>query len=566
MPSAAPSPTLQAYVIALGDTFSRIAEKFGVTVDELLAANPSIDPDRIAIGDALSIPSSSVGTLIRIEGPDYLHPRIEEQPTLVLIADPGLAGETVEWQIARQGGGWYPYNSDVIDASGRASMHAVDPALQKQRFRARVAASATHPELWTQTVTVEWGGSGPCPAEEIDHPPKPVVAPDGTTYELVPTMDSAYNSQWSIVTSNIGGRPGTGWTYPLERCWEPGETLVGNDGTTYITWWYQVGEEWAGKPAELVVLGPEGVRTRMQSPGYIEQAPDGTLFVSSMEVDEDGPHEPTFRSMSVVALGPDGNPKPGWPFTTTDPSSRSEYGPDGTVYLTQSTDAGDRLIALDANGQIKAGWPYAIPGALEWTICGAGCANVPDAPLIAPDGSIYDNFLSGIYVVGADGRPRKGWPYLLPKETWVPSACRQDTPGCEGFDPVLTDEGRIYLPRTDVRYATEHDDMMCLLLDGSLCPGWPVRLPGSVGNFEVGAGGTVHVWVIAERDGPNPQIEITPDGTILHEVQVHDTLSGIADAYGVTLAALLAANPQITDPSLIHPGDLLTIPGGGSTP
>ena len=157
--TAHPSPPPQTYVVAKGDTFSKIARRFGVTVEELLAANPSInDPNRLAIGDALSIPPSSVGTLIRIEGPDYLHPRIEEQPTLVLIADPGLAGETVEWQIARQGGGWYPYNSDIIDASGRASMHAVDPALQEQRFRARVPASVAHPELWTQTVTVECQG------------------------------------------------------------------------------------------------------------------------------------------------------------------------------------------------------------------------------------------------------------------------------------------------------------------------------------------------------------------------------------------------------------------------
>ena len=52
----------------------------------------------------------------------------------------------------------------------------------------------------------------------------------------------------------------------------------------------------------------------------------------------------------------------------------------------------------------------------------------------------------------------------------------------------------------------------------------------------------------------------------LHQVATGDTLSRIADAYGVTQAALLAANPQVTDPSLIHPGDLLTIPGGGSTP
>ncbi len=50
----------------------------------------------------------------------------------------------------------------------------------------------------------------------------------------------------------------------------------------------------------------------------------------------------------------------------------------------------------------------------------------------------------------------------------------------------------------------------------------------------------------------------------LHRVHAGDTLSEIADVYGVTLAALLAANPQITDRSLIHPGDMLTIPGEGS--
>ena len=52
----------------------------------------------------------------------------------------------------------------------------------------------------------------------------------------------------------------------------------------------------------------------------------------------------------------------------------------------------------------------------------------------------------------------------------------------------------------------------------------------------------------------------------LHQVATGDTLSGIADAYGVTQAALLAANPQITDPSLSTRETSLTIPGGGSTP
>jgi tyrosinase len=43
-------------------------------------------------------------------------------------------------------------------------------------------------------------------------------------------------------------------------------------------------------------------------------------------------------------------------------------------------------------------------------------------------------------------------------------------------------------------------------------------------------------------------------------VQQGDTLSGIAQRFGVSLQALEAANPQISDPNLIFPGQLVTIP------
>lgn len=39
-----------------------------------------------------------------------------------------------------------------------------------------------------------------------------------------------------------------------------------------------------------------------------------------------------------------------------------------------------------------------------------------------------------------------------------------------------------------------------------------------------------------------------------------DTLWGIAGRYGVTLAALIAANPQIKNPNLIYPGNEVHIP------
>jgi tyrosinase len=44
-------------------------------------------------------------------------------------------------------------------------------------------------------------------------------------------------------------------------------------------------------------------------------------------------------------------------------------------------------------------------------------------------------------------------------------------------------------------------------------------------------------------------------------VQSGDTLNAIANRFGVSLAALKAANPQISDPNRIFPGQIITIPG-----
>src|SRR5690606_34956067 len=58
IPGVAP-PTCQGgtlYTIRQGDTFFRLAQRFGVTVDQLIAANPGVDPDRLQIGQQICIP------------------------------------------------------------------------------------------------------------------------------------------------------------------------------------------------------------------------------------------------------------------------------------------------------------------------------------------------------------------------------------------------------------------------------------------------------------------------------------------------------------------------------
>ena len=49
-------------------------------------------------------------------------------------------------------------------------------------------------------------------------------------------------------------------------------------------------------------------------------------------------------------------------------------------------------------------------------------------------------------------------------------------------------------------------------------------------------------------------------------VQTGETMSSIARRFGVTLQALLAANPDITDPAKVKAGQTILIPPPGWAP
>ncbi len=63
-PTPVPAPTQQTYTIKAGDTLSKIARKYGLTVDQLLAANKTAikDPNKIKVGDQIVIPSAAPST------------------------------------------------------------------------------------------------------------------------------------------------------------------------------------------------------------------------------------------------------------------------------------------------------------------------------------------------------------------------------------------------------------------------------------------------------------------------------------------------------------------------
>lgn len=64
-------PTLRSeissYNVQPGDTMSAVAERFGVTLQELLNANAGIDPNTLFVGQALTIPPQQIGSL----GPSF---------------------------------------------------------------------------------------------------------------------------------------------------------------------------------------------------------------------------------------------------------------------------------------------------------------------------------------------------------------------------------------------------------------------------------------------------------------------------------------------------------------
>ncbi|NMB02065.1 MAG: SafA/ExsA family spore coat assembly protein [Firmicutes bacterium] len=64
--------------------------------------------------------------------------------------------------------------------------------------------------------------------------------------------------------------------------------------------------------------------------------------------------------------------------------------------------------------------------------------------------------------------------------------------------------------------------------------------------------------VCVPRTTPPPQQ--CPPGTFAYTVQPGDTMFTIAQRFGVSLNALIAANPQIPNPNLIFPGQIVCVP------
>ena len=68
------------------------------------------------------------------------------------------------------------------------------------------------------------------------------------------------------------------------------------------------------------------------------------------------------------------------------------------------------------------------------------------------------------------------------------------------------------------------------------------------------------VTVVEDEDAETAVSESVSGEKETYIVRSGDTMWGIADKYNVSLAALIAVNPQIRNPNLIYPGDKVVLP------
>jgi LysM repeat protein len=119
-PSATPqlvfaSPTPLTYTVVQGDTLSGIAQKFGVSLGDLLAANPGVSATSLMIGSTLTIPTTPITTPLAGPTPVPLaFTQVDCWPSLdggkwCFAAITNTTGDTLENLIAQV---------SLLDASG----------------------------------------------------------------------------------------------------------------------------------------------------------------------------------------------------------------------------------------------------------------------------------------------------------------------------------------------------------------------------------------------------------------------------------------------------------------
>lgn len=94
--------------------------------------------------------------------------------------------------------------------------------------------------------------------------------------------------------------------------------------------------------------------------------------------------------------------------------------------------------------------------------------------------------------------------------------------------------------------------------------GQELEIPGTRDDFEAAPAEEAPVAPAPEAPPPEAPAPVAQAGQYV--VQPGDSLSAIASQHGVSLHALVQANPRIQNPNVIHPGQVLNLPGAAPAP
>ncbi len=312
-------------------------------------------------------------------------------------------------------------------------------------------------------------------------PPRDFACPSGGApcYSLlkIGSNGTAYLTAWreaggqQVMAVDASGKVMPGW--PVVPDADDGwwsNAQVGSDGTLFILG-VPDGRE---TPALLAAYAPDG-SLRDGWPVAVPDlsdyllGPQGTVVVWSL-IDNTGELCLEPRRTVFTVLGPDGRTLPGWPRGSKGFASRPSVDADDTVYYVS---AQGNVYAHDRAGEIKAGWPVAVPAALN-----SGCN--PEGLYLAPDGTIY--ILAHDHVTGSeitarspDGRSKLGWPYRPAGDLVGP--CFDTECNYHTYAPAFGPDGTTYLLVFHADAAEAWAEVAAVDPKGQLKPGWPYRLP-----------------------------------------------------------------------------------------
>ncbi len=528
-----------AYTIQAGDTFFFLAQRFNTTVAAIQALNPTVNPNNLQIGSVLCIPQATPTTMPPTTCPSgsfaYI---IKSGDTLFLLAQ--RFGTTV------------------------AAIQALNPGLDPMNLQ--IGRIICIPEAEGSLPP------GQCPNGSFAYT---IQAGDtffllarrfGTTIEDI----QALNPNADPMNLQIGSRiciPGAPRSAEDDKAGEEAAPVMAR-----VTENKAEAEAPEAKEAAVPVLAsrqcPSG------SFAYTVQAGD-TFFrlaqrfgttVEAIQALNPGVNPNALQVGQVICISA-GTPVPPTMTPTTMPPKVCPAGSfaytikAGDTYFALANRFGTTVAAIEAlnpginPNNLQVGMPICIPGAprQETTASTRQCPAGSFAHVVQAGDTFfnlaqrYNTTVAAIQALNPGVNPNnlqigqiicipQATPTTMPPTTMPPKTC----------------------PAGSFAYTIRAGDTFFTLANrfGTTIAAIQALNPGvNPNNLQVG-----QVICIPNVPGTTQPPTTQPPASFRYVVQVGDTLFFIARRFGTTVDAILAINPQITDPSRIFPGQVIMIP------